>query len=136
MADRGAIEQLFSDYASVIDNEDWALLDDIFVVDAVWRMESPGSEPIENRGIAAIKDFLPGSRAKGQPRHIFTNLRLLRQDEDSATATMYMTFAVTEGGEFGIVMTSIYAVEVLRTADGWRFDRMTLAVDRPYGEET
>ena len=135
MADRGAIEQLFSDYASVIDNEDWALLEHIFVDDAVWRMEHPGNQPVEHHGIAAIKDFLPGSRAKGQPRHIFTNLRLLRQDEDSATATMYMTFAVTNGGEFGIVMTSVYTVEAVRTTSGWRFQRLTLSVDSPYRED-
>lgn len=134
MADRDAIDQLFSEYGSAIDEQDWALLEEIFVEDAVWRWERPG-DPVEKRGIADIKGFLPGSRARGQPRHIFTNLRLLRQDEDSATATMYMTFAVTNGGEFGIVMTSVYTVEAVRTTSGWRFQRLTLSVDSPYRED-
>jgi len=132
MADRDAIDQLFSEYGSAIDEQDWALLEEIFVEDAVWRWERPG-DPVEKRGIADIKGFLPGSRARGQPRHIFTNLRLLRQDEDSATATMYMTFAVTDGGAFRVVMTSVYTVEVVRTQDGWRFSEMSHAADRHTG---
>jgi 3-phenylpropionate/cinnamic acid dioxygenase small subunit len=133
MADRGAIDQLFSEYGVAIDDQDWALFDKIFVEDAVWRWERHGSEPVEKRGIVAIKDFLPGSRATGQPRHIFTNLRLLREDEDSATATMYMTFAVTEGGMFQVVMTSVYTVDVVRTPSGWRFSEMSHSSDRHVG---
>ena len=130
MADRGAISQLFSEYGAAIDDQDWALLDKIFVDDAVWRWQRAGSPPVEKRGITAIKEFLPGSRAKGQPRHIFTNLRLLREDEHSATAAMYMTFAVTEGGAFRLVMTSVYTAEVVRTTSGWRFSEMDHSADR------
>lgn len=135
MADRGAIEQLFSTYAATIDTQDWGLLDELFVEDAVWTMEYPGGEPVVNRGLAAIKAFLPGSRAEGQPRHIFTNLRLLDEQEDSAGVTMYMTFAVTHAGTFKVLMTSVYAGEAVRTEAGWRFSRLTLTVDHAYWED-
>jgi 3-phenylpropionate/cinnamic acid dioxygenase small subunit len=134
MAKRGAIEQLFSQYAAAIDNQDWKLLDVIFTDDAVWRMENPGGEPVENHGLSAIRAFLPGSRADGQTRHIFTNLHVLGDDEDSASVTMYMTFAVTKDGAFNMVMTSVYTADVVQTSDGWRFRRLSLIPDRPYRE--
>jgi 3-phenylpropionate/cinnamic acid dioxygenase small subunit len=134
MADRGAIEQLFSQYAAAIDNQEWELLDAIFLDDAVWRMESPGGEAIDQRGLRAIKEFLPGSRADGQTRHIFTNLYVLDEDGDSASVTMYMTFAVTDQGEFNVVMTSVYTADVVHTPSGWRFRRFSLTPDRPYWE--
>jgi 3-phenylpropionate/cinnamic acid dioxygenase small subunit len=133
MADRGEIEQLFSLYAAAIDDQGWELLDAIFVEDAVWEMAGPG-DAIEQRGLRAIKEFLPGSRAQGQTRHIFTNLHVLDEDEDSASVMMYMTFAVTHEGAFNVVMTSVYTADVLNTSDGWRFTRLSLTPDRPYWE--
>jgi hypothetical protein len=108
VADRNAIVQLFSQYAVAIDTQAWALSDEIFTDDAVWEMEHSGREPVDKRGLAAIKQFLPGSRAAGQPRHIFTNLRVLDENEESACVTMYMLFAVTDEGTVNVVMTFVY----------------------------
>jgi hypothetical protein len=45
-----------------------------------------------------------------------------------------MTFAVTDQGEFNVVMTSVYTADVVHTPSGWRFRRFSLTPDRPYWE--
>jgi hypothetical protein len=129
MAERDAIVKLFSQYGMAIDAQDWALLDEIFTDDAVWEMAHPGHEPVERRGLHAIKQFLPGSRATGQPRHIFANLRVLREDAESASVTMYMMFTLTNGGMVQVMMTFVYAADVVRTPAGWRFRRISLTAN-------
>lgn len=133
--DRGEVGELFAKYASALDTENYAILDEVLTEDAVWRRVAPDGAVSMVQGRSAIRGFLPASRAPGQPRHLFTNLHILSAAENSLSARMYMTFALSAGATFEVKLSFVYTAEAVRELGGWRFRELTLVPDRDYAME-
>jgi SnoaL-like domain len=135
MADKGAIEDLFSRYAWGMDSRQFAITRDTFAADARFSLDivgDPAIEPIE--GGQQIGDFIESTTREqtDQRRHVITNVHLEDEREDAATAVAYLSLMVTDGGELRPQATGAYTVQAVRGTDGWRFQAMHLTLDRPF----
>ncbi len=124
--DIAVITKMVADYNHMIDSgqaEAWA---DLFTADGQF---DPGLMPAIS-GREALVEFagglpvmIPGAR------HHITNLSVDVQG-DRATATAYLQlWTKGEDGKAALAMTGIYTDELVRTADGWRFSKRSMASD-------
>jgi 3-phenylpropionate/cinnamic acid dioxygenase small subunit len=130
---RDAVAELFAEYASAIDCQEFERLTDLFTDDAVWQSELPPPLPSRTiEGRRAILEFLPGSRESGQTRHVLTNLRLLEADDESALAEVYLMFTVASATATSLRTTGTYRGQAVQEGGRWQFRSLTVALDSDY----
>jgi hypothetical protein len=125
ISDRLEIEGLLARYARAIDSGDWDVLDEVFTPDAQIDYTATG-------GIAAAYGEVKAWLAEMLP--IFPHrMHLLGQVEsrvegDTAATTAYfynpMTLPQADGSELVVEFGGIYHHRLVRTADGWRSERL------------
>ena len=128
MADRNAIEQLFSDYGWPMDSREWPVLSGTFTEDADFTIAITGGDtigPINGRD--AIVEFCSSTvnEQTDQRRHVITNVRLAGGDK----ATSTLTLLVVDNGELIVKSCGVYRVDLVREGGAWRFGAMDLALD-------
>ncbi|MGW6335969.1 nuclear transport factor 2 family protein [Nocardia rhamnosiphila] len=124
MADIEDIQRLISLYGHVIDDKQWDRLDEIFAEDGSFEIE--GTE-ISVTGFAAIDEFM---RSIAHPlAHYSTNVLIELEDgADVATARVKL-FAPRANGTSAI---GTYHDTIVRTENGWRFQRRLVEVAELY----
>jgi hypothetical protein len=135
MADRNAIEQLFSDYGWPMDSREWPVLSDTFTEDADFTIAITGGDTIGPiRGRAAIVEFCSSTvnEQTDQRRHVITNVRIGPQTDTDATVTAILTLIVVADGELTVKSSGLYRTRVVRDGDAWRFASMHLTLDLPF----
>lgn len=131
-SDLASIERLLSDFAWCADRGDGAGLAQLFVADGVLRLA--GHEFVGRAAIAQdceARASTPGRKT----RHVWSNLRVLRDDSGSASlAAVQLTFEQRGDDMPAELRISDLHDEVRKDSDGaWRFSRriiqrhMTLA---------
>ena len=120
LADRLAIQDLLTQYATAIDTGEWDLLDDVFTPDATLDYTTSGG--IKGT-IAEIKQWftevLPMFTVR---QHLVTNHRIT-VDGDRATSESYlfnpMVLPVKDTARV-VFVGGAYRDQLVRTGEGWR----------------
>jgi 3-phenylpropionate/cinnamic acid dioxygenase small subunit len=125
LEDRSEIDELLSEYASLVDDRRWTELPALFTHEATLKI---GRTDLHGR--AAISDWATASAA-GKPRrsrHQITNLRIHPAGPDRATGTATVVVHVAKEGrrDTFIDMVGELRDEFVRTPAGWRFSRRTV----------
>lgn len=126
LADVEAIKQLKHTYCGLCDDNYAAdPLAALFTDDAVWDGGPIGT----HTGREAIRRFFQGSPARVPfALHLVTN-PIIDVDGDTATGRWYLweplVYAL-EGGDRAYWMSANYDDRYVRTAQGWRFQRVTI----------
>jgi len=127
LADRLAIQDLLTTYATAIDSGEWDLLDSVFTPDATLDYTSSGGI----RGTFAeakqwLAEVLPMFTVR---QHLVTNHRIT-VDGDRATSESYLFNPMVlpvEDTERVVMVGAGYRDQLVRTGDGWRItDRLEL----------
>jgi hypothetical protein len=124
LADRVAIDDLLTRYATAIDGIDWDLLDTVFTPDAHLDYRSAS-------GIAGpypevrtwLSEVLPAVFEVTQ--HLVLN-RIVAVDGDTARARSAFSnpnLMLVDGRPSTFTVSGYYHDELVRTADGWRISR-------------
>lgn len=129
VADQLAIHDLYVRYTHAIDlgdPEGWA---DCFTSDGVLELPYRGQLTSGRDELVAVARRFH-ERGGGFDRHVTTNIRVT-VDGDRAHGTAYLHMLAGGEGDTPprLTMTGVYADELVRTADGWRFRRRVIAVD-------
>ena len=129
LRDKDAIEQVYNRYCDIIDQKDFARLDEVFTQDCVGDYRSTNGKVQE--GLAPLVEHVtrgmgPGSDC-GATHHNVMNLRVT-VDGDTAKSKMHF-YAVHEGinrcaGEH-YTCWGEYDDQWVRTIAGWRVNRRT-----------
>ncbi|MGW6032714.1 nuclear transport factor 2 family protein [Gordonia terrae] len=120
MTDREQIERLIFLYGHVIDDKEWDRLDEIFAEDGSFEIE--GTQYSVN-GLDAIDKFMRG--ITHPLAHYSTNVMIDHEvDADVATARVKL-FAPRADGTSAV---ATYHDTIIRTANGWRFQRRQVKV--------
>jgi hypothetical protein len=135
MADRNAIEQLFSDYGWPMDSREWPVLSDVFTEDADFTIVITGGDtigPIEGRD--AIVEFCSSTvdAQTDQRRHVITNVRIGPETADDAEVTAILTLIVVSDGVLEVKSSGLYRTRAVLDGDRWRFSSMHLTLDLPF----
>ncbi len=122
--DRAAIEELLIRYAAAIDEEDWELLDRVFVPDAEIDYTSSGGTSGRYPEVRAwLEKVLPHFQVK---QHLLANTTL-HLDGDTARSRTYFFNPMGAPGPDGDVQLffvgGYYNDELVRTPEGWRIAR-------------
>lgn len=130
MPDYSVVSNVFSTYATSMDDHDFGLLRSVFTEDATFTVDITGGPtigPYESQD--AIVEFIESTtREQGdQRRHVITNLRL-----DGDTAYTILSLLVTDNGELTAQSTGVYKVKLRDDGGNVRFSEMYLTLDRPY----
>lgn len=127
LVDKQAICELAVRYSTALDTRDWALLETCFVPDAVF--EADGFDRLE--GFAQIRHTVDAALAGlDHSQHFVTNFDV-RVDGDVGTLVCYLQaqhVRTAVEGDPNFLVAGTYRDDVVRTTDGWRFARRTLAV--------
>jgi len=126
LLDERDITKVCHRYTTALDTKDWPLLRSCFLPDAVAVYEGIGECP-DYDAIEALCQSALGPLTRTQ--HLVGNVDVVVEG-DAATAQCYLQAQhVQEGVEGGdlFVIAGRYSDEVVRTDDGWRFARRTLA---------
>lgn len=116
--DRIAIHELMGLYGIVIDEREWARVDELFTSDVIYDMSELGFGVIE--GAAAVREFWSSNEHLHPVAHHATNV-VVSPGADADTATV-----ISKGlgvGRKGRVGSVTYRDIVRRTAQGWRIAR-------------
>jgi len=135
MSSREEIAELLSNYAWAMDAGEFETLNDVFTTDASFAIEVPGADtvgPYSPR--SAIVDFISGSVTGmgDQRRHVASNLRFEREDDDGADVTATLTLISVADGKATIVSTGVYRMSFARENGAWRMSAMTIELDLPF----
>jgi SnoaL-like domain len=132
MADRDAIEQLFSDYGWPMDSREWPVLGDTFTEDAEFTIVITGGDTIGPlQGRDAIVEFCSTTvnAQTDQRRHVITNIRLAPEKDTEAEVTAILTLIVVTDGALEVKSSGLYRTRAVLDGDRWRFARMHLTLD-------
>jgi hypothetical protein len=132
MADRHAIDDLFTRYAWGNDIRDVDLIETLLVPEATFSLSIAGETvvgPFDDRAamIAFYREALGGQ--SDQRRHVTTNLRYLEEADDRAKLDAYLTLLATEDGTPRVVCTGLYHAEVVQRDGAWLFASLVIALD-------
>jgi len=129
LEDRALISETVIKYAVAVDRRDWEMFAGCFTdpVHADYSENGlPAADFARDDLVAIVRDAVPASTATQplSPNHLieFDDL-----DPDRAICTSYMYAQhhvdTSENGEF-LVLRGSYTNHLLRTADGWRIERL------------
>jgi 3-phenylpropionate/cinnamic acid dioxygenase small subunit len=120
IADRIAIDDLLTRYATAVDSQDWDLYASCFTADAYIDYSAAGGIkgrlPEVRKWLAEVMPAFP------MTQHLVTN-RTVVIDADTATCRSYLfnPMGLAEGGGLALFFEGgFYADKLVRTADGWR----------------
>ena len=129
LEDLEAIRQLFIDYGYYLDHGLFADYAGLFAEDGEVLLGPMGRA----KGPAAIKDLMQrtlGSRV-GTSYHVIAN-PIIKLDGDRATTNVsWIVVVMGKDGQPAIPMFGHHADEVVRTVQGWKFQRRKGFVDLP-----
>jgi ketosteroid isomerase-like protein len=127
MADRDAVEQLFSKYAWAMDAGELDKLNEVFAEDASFTVKIAGDVVVSLEGRTAVVDFISTTTKEqtDQRRHNLSNLYLEGDDRASAN----LTLLVVDGGALETKTCGVYRTQL---ADGPTFRSMELSLDLPF----
>ena len=121
-----AIRRLHSRYADVVNRRAWPELADLFLPDAVIRVEMPRQDPIEAVGPEALGAFIEGAVKRFDWfQFVVLEARIEWPEGDASDEALGRTWMVElrldaktgqETKAYGL-----YQDRYLRTHDGWRF---------------
>lgn len=135
MADRQAVLDLFADYAWANDAGHVPLLEQLFTEQASLQISVAGSDDVYGPFVGSgIVEFMSSAWAAqtDQRRHVITNFRFTSEAEDRAEVRAYLSLHVTDGGTLRVTSAGVYETVVVRVGEGWRFERLDLALDAPF----
>ena len=119
------------EYAMGIDTRDFALLRSIFMDDIYMDFSSysgqPGAQMKADDWVAGCRVLFTGLDAT---QHVMTN-PIVDIDGDRATQRMYMKaehFYTNDQGNNDFALGGYYDDKLVRTADGWKIEAVTLTV--------
>jgi 3-phenylpropionate/cinnamic acid dioxygenase small subunit len=78
------------------------------------------------RGRQELRGILAGYEVDG--RHLTGNF-IIEVDGDRATQSAYLTYLARGEEGFAITMFGVYADELVRTTEGWRYSARRLRID-------
>lgn len=118
LADRIAISDLLTAYATAVDSKDWDLYRSLFTEDAHIDYVSAGGEKGD---LEAIVEFLDKSMALfDMTQHLISNEEV-KIDGDTATVrAMFYNPMVFKGGDPSFECGGWYEHKLVRTAEGWK----------------
>jgi len=125
LEDRTEIDELLSEYVSLVDDRRWSELPALFTHMACLKIGRT-----DLRGRAAISDWATACAAKKprRSRHQITNVRIRSAGPDRATGTATIVVHVAKEGrrDTFIDMVGELRDEFVRSPAGWRFSRRTI----------
>jgi hypothetical protein len=133
--DRDAIVDVVNRYAYSLDERDWALLDQVFAVDATGQYGGPGSplEGLEAIG-ASIRSFLDGC---GPSQHLLGN-HIVEVNGDEAVSRCKARVYHYGAGERAALTPyecfGVYRDRLRRTPEGWRIAERVFDVQHAVGD--
>jgi len=123
--DRFAIAELNSRFFFALDDHDLDAWSATFTEDGVFA--SPyGEFPGHEQRTAFLRGHIDAGREDGA-RHMTVDFAIDEAGDGAAMRSYVVKLQVVEAPH--IIATGVYEDEVVRTDDGWRFARRTLAVD-------
>jgi SnoaL-like domain len=129
LEDRALISETVIKYAVAVDRRDWEMFADCFTdpVHADYSANGlPATDFARDDLVAIVRDAVNGYTATQHlsPNHL---IEFDDHDPDRAICTSYMYAQhhvdATENGEF-LLLRGSYTNHMLRTADGWRIERL------------
>jgi 3-phenylpropionate/cinnamic acid dioxygenase small subunit len=137
IADRLAIVDVISNYATGLDARDWTLWRSVFVDDVVFDLSSWSHEPA--RRLSADRVVAAQARIFAElstTQHFIANHRITI-DGDRARVLAHMRaehwLPVEGGATERYTMFGYYDDKLVRTADGWKITEMQLNVTHTEG---
>jgi 3-phenylpropionate/cinnamic acid dioxygenase small subunit len=123
---RAEIAELTARYNRAFDDRDVAGFIAVFTADAV--VEEVGAAA--HRGIEAIRAFAE-RESDGSTVHATTDaIVTLDGDRARQRCTLILALRRPDRSKVSLFATGRYDDELVRTADGWRFSRRTITLDR------
>jgi len=119
------IQQLYARYNHAIDSgnaEEWA---DTFTADGVFNNRFTGREAL----IGFIKTWK--ERMNGANRRHWNSNLSLRGTTEAVTGAVYLMLMDIGVKPAAVISTGMYADELVKTADGWRFKSRLVKPDSP-----
>jgi SnoaL-like domain len=110
-----AIQQLLALYGHIIDEREWARVDELFTPSSTYDMTAFGLGVVQGAG--AIRELWSRPDAAHPLAHHATNI-VISTDADGTVRVLSKGLGVGSGGRVGSV---VYRDVVVRTAAGWRF---------------
>ena len=129
LEDRALISETVIKYAIAVDRRDWAMFADCFTdpVHADYSENGlPAADFVRDDLVAIVRDAVGGYTAT---QHLSPNHVIEFDDDDPdravCTSYMYAQHHVEEdaGGEF-LLLRGSYTNHLIRTAEGWRIERL------------
>ena len=117
--DQAAIQRVINTYSQYASKGDWDRVLPLFLPEAVWEIPHLG---MKLEGIGAIADTLV--MFKGMMDYVLqlNSPALIEVEDDSARATSGIRESGKSAGkDEGFDYFGIYADELVRTAEGWKF---------------
>ncbi len=129
LEDLMAIHQLFVDYGEHLDSGDFEAYAELFAEDGEVRLGPMGRAT----GRAQIRELMASqlTAAIGSTFHIISSPRVTL-DGDRATSTVMWSVAIMEAdGLARVSMVGHHLDDLVRTAQGWRFQRRRGVINLP-----
>jgi SnoaL-like domain len=129
LEDRALISEAVIKYAVAVDRRDWAMFADCFTDPAHADYSEnglPAADFVRDDLVAIVRDAVSGYTATQHlsPNHV---IEFDDHDPDRATCTSYLYAQHHAGanadGEF-LLLRGWYTNQMVRTADGWRIERL------------
>lgn len=133
LLDQARIQAVLTRYATVLDEHDWAGLQQVFAADAVAHYTGVGDFHGRESIISVVRDFLEGC---GSTQHLLGNVRI-QVNGDQATAQCYLQATHAGCGAYlGQTMTvwGQYSDCLERRAEGWRIVERSLQIQHVSGD--
>ena len=125
-ADRLAILELAARYNQLMDWGDAAGWADCFTPNVVFHVVFNGGPKLQARGRGELIAFMQRLVARDRPARHWTNNAIIEGDGAAARLTLYLLVVdVTRDGPRPSHL-GVYHDELVRTADGWRFQERRL----------
>jgi len=132
MGDRSAVIDTVTRYATALDARDFALLDQVFAVDATCDF---GAGPVQGRD--AVRELLRHTLEHGGPsQHLLANHVVVVEDDTARCVCQVRAFSAGAGQKAGRTyeLFGEYRDELRRTAHGWRIARRVVKVLHEQGD--
>ncbi len=134
--DRQLMIEVVARYAWGFDMADYDILADTFTEDATSGGVVSGTDiswgPMKGR--AEIVSVLEGIRRSqtDQRRHNTTNAFFTAQTDTTASMTVNLCLASTEGGATRLLSAGYYTIDFVKQGDTWRMSRLDGVLDSPF----
>lgn len=132
IADRMEVTDVLNRYATACDTRDWALFDRIFMPDI--EANYGGPNVFNNRGavVEMIRSMLGGC---GPTQHMLSNYRITIDGDAADTVCSVRAFhaGIDEAKGKTFEVWGEYRDRLVRTGEGWRIARRTMAVTWVHG---